>query len=126
MKIHPGRLTKLLPKVIHSESGYTLVEVLVAFFIFLGVAVPMIVGIFSNTASVRSQEMLTASWLLEQEAMQVRFFPDSLETTVDRKADGKAWQVKIAQSGGPLVQYHLTAVKNGRNAGELFFYAYKK
>lgn len=109
-----------------NESGYTLVEVIVAFFIFMAIAVPMIISIFNNKSSIRASESLTAICLLEQEAMKLRFSTDQELDNGTRTINGKEWQISVEKSGGPLVQYHLTATIHNQKRGELYFDAFQK
>lgn len=126
MKRYLFKKTAVWRNLLRSVSGYTLVEVLLAFFIFIAVAVPLIGGIFKNNASLRSQDMLVAAWLLEQEAMNVRLYPDKAAAAKKRTAAGKEWVIQIEKSGSPLIHYHLSAIRKSRKTGELYVDVFKK
>jgi hypothetical protein len=111
---------------LNNNDAYTLVEVLIAFFLFIAVAVPMISWIFTNNVSLRSQEMLVAQWLLEQEASELCLFPDRIKDQKKIKIDNKEWIIRAEKNGSPLVQYHLIGLKGSKRCGELYFYAYTK
>lgn len=109
---------------IRGESAYTLIEVIISFFLFIAIVIPLITGFFSNSIAVRSQEMLTAAWLLEQEAVSLRHGAEPQETE-KRKINGKEWNFQMEKSGSPLVRYHITALKNGRKMGEVYVDVFK-
>jgi prepilin-type N-terminal cleavage/methylation domain-containing protein len=108
------------------QDGYTLIEVILAMFLFSAIAIPMLCAVISNSDAMRSQESLTAAYLLEQEAMRVRLFPEDAAPIVHRTLDGKAWTVEIKADGTPLVKYELMAIKKNRNCGRAIVYAYQK
>ena len=107
------------------DGGYTLIEVVIALFLFIAIAIPMMAGFFSNNGTVRSQEALTATWLLEQEAAAACLFPDDVQADKHRTINGQDWEVVIASDGSSLVKYTLTASKLGKKRGELVVYGLK-
>lgn len=111
---------------IRSDAGYTLIEVLLSLFLLMAVAVPAISAFFQNNSSIRAQEALTAVWLLEQEAENLRIFPDEAASVKRREIGQVEWVIQIESSGSPLVRYRLTATKKGKRVGELYSYGYKK
>ena len=110
----------------HSQTGYTLVEVLISLFIFIAIAVPMIAGVITNTGSLRSEEALVASWILEQEATAARLFPEKIVPIRYRTVGGKEWIIQTEQSGSPLVRVDLVALHRGKKCGRVIVYALKK
>lgn len=108
------------------ERGYTLLEVIISLFLLMAVAVPAVTAFFLNGSSIKSQHDLTAVWLLEQEAENLRIVPDEVVSIKRRKIGDVEWVIQIDAVGSPLVRYHLTALKKGKRAGELFLYGFKK
>jgi type II secretory pathway pseudopilin PulG len=108
-----------------SQTGYTLVEVLISLFIFIAIAIPMLTGVFTNTGSLRSEEALVAAWILEQEAATVRLFPEEIVQVRRRIIDGKEWIVLAEQTGAPLVRVDLTALHQRKKCGRVIVYALK-
>ena len=105
----------------NNASGYTLVEVLLSLFIIIAIAVPLISNIFTNKDSLRSQEMIVAVWLLEQEAMKIRYFPESaVNGSKKQTIDGKEWTIKTEMNGSSLIKCHLVALHKGRQVDEVY------
>jgi competence protein ComGF len=109
-----------------SNNGYTLIEVLISLFLLMAVAVPAISAFFLNSSSIRSQKDLTAVWLLEQEAENLRIVPGDAVSIKRRKVGDVEWVIQIEATGSPLIRYHLTALIKGKRAGELYSYSFKK
>lgn len=107
-------------------NGYTLLEVIISLFLLMAVAVPATTAFFLNGSSVKAQHDLTAVWLLEQEAENLRIVPDDVVSIKRRKIGDVEWVIQIEATGSPLVRYHLTALIKGKRAGELYSYGFKK
>jgi hypothetical protein len=105
-----------------TASGYTLLEVVIGLFLFVAVVVPLMAGLFSNTGTLRTEESLIATWLLEQEAASVRLFTDEGLTSKRRLVDGIEWTIKIKAEGSPLTKYTLSAFKHGKKREEVIVY----
>lgn len=105
-----------------SSAGFTLIEVIVAFTLFLAIALPMMAGLYASSGTLRAQEALTATWLLEQEAASIRLFTNEGLAVKRRIIDGKEWTVRISSEGAPLVRYTLSAWKQGKKRGEVVVY----
>jgi type II secretory pathway pseudopilin PulG len=105
-----------------TNCGYTLLEVLISLFLFIAIAVPMLTGVVTNTGALRSQEALTAAYILEQEAAFARLFPDDVPLVKHRVVDGKSWTVTIDAQGSPLRKFELVAMHNGKKCGMVVVY----
>jgi type II secretory pathway pseudopilin PulG len=107
------------------ESGYTLLEALVALGIFLMVFVPLI-GRFGAAGNVSlARDKVIAMCLAEQEAALVKAFPDQAEPAKRRQAGGQEWLVRTEVSPGPLRQCVVTVSRGQRKCGEVRFYVYR-
>jgi hypothetical protein len=104
------------------NHGYTLMEVLISLSMFIAIAVPMLAAVATNTGTLRSQEALMASWILEQEAAGVRLFPEDVAPIKYRVVDGKSWTITIDAQGSPLRKFELVAVHKGKKCGKVIVY----
>jgi prepilin-type N-terminal cleavage/methylation domain-containing protein len=114
-----------LSNIANPAPGFTLIEILVALFLLTSIALPLITGLCANTNTLRTEESLVATWLLEQEAASVRLFTDEGLMSKRRIVDGKAWVIQIRAEGSPLAKYTLTALKQGKKRGEVVVYGIK-
>jgi Tfp pilus assembly protein PilV len=112
----------MLIRVIRQANGYTLMETLIAFSVLMVGVVPLLQASFTAKQNISAQYKITASCLCEQEAAQVKSFPQQAVPIKRRKVAGKEWLIKTDVSGAVLKSYNISAELNGRTWGSLFFY----
>ncbi len=109
---------------LRGQKGYTLMEALIALALFLLIIVPFI-GLFGNATKFnKGKEMLTASFILEQETAIIQNNPEEIYTSKTRNISGKNWTVKAATRGEGLKTIKLSAIRNGKSVDEVEFYVY--
>jgi prepilin-type N-terminal cleavage/methylation domain-containing protein len=98
----------MIKRIMNNESGYTLVETLVAMVIFLSVLIPVGFGIATYLFDRKAEDVREAL-LLAEDKMSTRRYRESGETVYGR------FVVKneIALSG-TLVEYRVTVSRTGR------------
>ena len=100
-----------------NASGYTLLEVLTGM-VLLGCVVGMGSVLQTYNGGHRSQELLDAIWILEQEASQVQ--NGSVLPQHTKQVHGIVYEIKCESAGTTQGLYHLTAKRHDRICGELY------
>ena len=105
-----------------SESGYTLLEVLISLFILLTIVIPLITVIYRNSKAIDTEKSITAICLLEQESALVKAYPEETVPIRRRVINGREWTIKTEITGTGLLQYQMTVNDQLKQRGELVFY----
>lgn len=115
-------------KLPRSNSGYTLIEALIAITVFVGIVVPLMVHVFNSKGQARSQDLLLAQCLLEQEIGKARIMPDNPSPEITRAVFNSQWTIRFEVNGDPgkLQVVRATAFKNSKLVSEAEFYKYVK
>ena len=104
-----------------SNSGYTLIETLIALSMLLIIAAPVLSGIFRNNLTIDSERMITGIGILEQEARRISANPQEMLPVKKKIINGKEWTIFAERSGTIIVQYHLFVSHNNKRYGEIYF-----
>lgn len=105
-----------------SPSGYTLLEIVIAFAILLVFIIPLISYIYKISVGQDAQMNLTGMCLLEQEAAIVSTFPDKKIPEKRKILNGREWVITTAVTGRDLLQYKMNISEGKHNRGEIVFY----
>ena len=97
-----------------SDSGFTLVEALVAMVVFVALVVPLMVYIFGTRNQNRAQDLFTATCFLEQEAKKAQVLPDNPAPEITRTINGVEWKMKWEVSGDKIQTCVAKVYKNGK------------
>jgi prepilin-type N-terminal cleavage/methylation domain-containing protein len=104
-----------------SNSGYTLLETLVALSMLLIIAAPMLSGVFRNNHAIESERIIIGISLLEQEARRITADPDEMLPIKKRNINGREWVITGAKTGAGVIQYHLEVALDNKKYGEIYF-----
>jgi len=104
---HPKRFSN------KGNSGFTLVEALVASAVFVAVAVPLVSIVFGSRHQNRAQDLFTATCFLEQEAKKAQVLPENPPAEVTRTIKGIEWKIKWEMSGDTLQKCVARVYKSG-------------
>ncbi len=85
-----------------NNSGFTLVETLMAVVVFLGVVVPLMASVFAGRNQNRAQDLFTATCILEQETKKVQVLPDNPAPEIARTINGVEWKIKWDVTGDKI------------------------
>jgi prepilin-type N-terminal cleavage/methylation domain-containing protein len=107
---------------VNPESGYTLLETLIALSVLLVIAVPLVTFLFRISGADDSEKALTGMCILEQEATVVRVFPKRTVPVKRRVIDGKEWIITTEVTGSDLPLYRMSVKDEKKVRGELVFY----
>jgi prepilin-type N-terminal cleavage/methylation domain-containing protein len=106
----------------NKQSGYTLLETLIALVIFVGVVVPLLAYISGGKSQDRARELIIATCLLDQEVKKARFNTGDVPMIVSRNINGLEWQVKFSCSGAGLQSCNAGVYKNGKYITDAAFF----
>lgn len=100
-------------------GGYTLIEAAVAMTIFIAVALPIFSFAFKGAYAERARNLLTATFLLEQEVARLKAMPGSAMPTRLVNADNRQWRIDCRTEGSQPPAYRLTAELQDKKIGEV-------
>ena len=103
------------------QSGFTLLETVVALGIFLAVVVPLMHHMTSATRMNKGKQKMVAACILEQEAAILRMYPDEMFTSKQRHVKGVTWTVKASIQGDKLKTCHLEVFLRNKRINHLSF-----
>lgn len=109
-----------------NNKGYSLLEVLVAMVLFLAVIVPLMGHMSSSARINRGKDKMVAACILEQEAAQLRLYPDEIFNTKRRNINGIEWIIKASFQGEQLKKCTLSVSKRGKSVDRVIFYLFDK
>jgi type II secretory pathway pseudopilin PulG len=104
---HPRRFAN------KGNSGFTLVEALVASAVFVAVAVPLLSIVFGSRHQDRAQDLFTATCFLAQEAKKAQVLPENPPTEITKTIKGIEWKIKWEVSGDKVQTCVATVYKGG-------------
>jgi len=108
----------------NNNSGYTLLESMVALVLFLMVVVPLIARMSNGVSLNRGEDIIIAASLLEQESMRLKTFPDDQFLTKTRIVNNQEWKIKAVVTGSALKTITLTAFKRNKEIETIRFYRF--
>jgi len=107
-----------------SESGFTLIEAMVALAVFVGIVVPIVSLAFRNSQTTRAGDLLTAACIIEQESALLRACPQTWVPSKQRTVRGMTWIVTSEATGDVLKQFRVSVSCKGWVIGSAYFAVY--
>jgi len=123
-----GVLTKMTQEpAIQGESSmlnnkaYTLIETLIALTILAIIGAPVLSMIYRNNLSIRAEQSIVATGLLEQEVCRIKVDPDECLPLKKRIINNREWTIRASKVGTDVICYHLYAELDNKVKAELCF-----
>jgi prepilin-type N-terminal cleavage/methylation domain-containing protein len=107
-----------------ANSGYTLMETLIALSIMLLILVPLLSRMLTVRQMHHANDSLTAACILEQESVLVRLSSQAYQPVKKRTVMKSEWTITMESNGAPLIHYRLQAAKAGQSRGRVEFYRF--
>jgi hypothetical protein len=115
-------------KHLKSNTGYTLIEALISITVFVGIVVPLMAHVYNSKGQARSNDLVVAESVLEQEIAKAQILSDNPSPEITRTIINAEWMVKFEVNGesGKLQVCKAIAFKNRKPVAEAGFYKYVK
>jgi prepilin-type N-terminal cleavage/methylation domain-containing protein len=108
------------------STGFTLIEVMIAVVVFVGVVVPLLAHIFGGKNQNRAQDLITATCFLEQEAKKAQVLPDNPAPEITRTINGVEWKIKWVVTGEKIQTCVAKVFKSGKFVTDACMYRHVK